>query len=117
MVATGGATFTVDSSGRISITALAPGAVSTVTVTATREGYTTTSAQTTGSALVAGTTPTFSTPRPTAGGFTFDNTNYLPSVTDALAASAGATATIDASGHVTVTGLVPVATARVSVTA
>ena len=57
VVATGEATVTVDSSGHISITALEPGAASTATVTATRDGYTTTSAQTTGSALFAGRHP------------------------------------------------------------
>ena len=49
---------------------------STVTITATRTGYTTTSAQTSGSALLTGTGVDLSSPISTSTGYVFTITNY-----------------------------------------
>jgi hypothetical protein len=62
------------------VSGLAAGASSSTTVVATRIGYADGSATTSGSALAAGTTPTFSVPVRTADGFTFEITNYSADV-------------------------------------
>ena len=89
----------------VSVSGLGDGESAIVTVLATQEGYTATSAEQGGSALPAGVVPTFSTPVATADGFTFDITNYDPATLYTLGASNGANASIDSDGHVTVTGL------------
>ncbi len=61
---------------RLTVTGLTPGASATVTVTTARAGYANGSAAVTGSALLAALVPTFSTPVPTANGFTVNVTNY-----------------------------------------
>ncbi len=89
----------------VAVSGLADGASSTVTVTATRDGYATASASQTGSALPAGTVPTFSAPSSTADGFTFDITNYDPGTLYTFDATNGGRVAVDSAGHVTVTGL------------
>jgi titin len=91
----------------VSVSGLDAGESATVTVLATQDGYTATSADQSGSALPAGVVPAFSTPVATADGFTFDITNYDPGTLYTLGASNGATASVDSDGHVTVTGLAP----------
>ena len=61
---------------RLTVSALAFGTSATVTVTTVRTGYVVGTATTTGSALLAPLTPFFSTPIPTANGFTVNVTNY-----------------------------------------
>ncbi|MFS0853406.1 fibronectin type III domain-containing protein [Microbacterium sp. 179-I 3D4 NHS] len=64
----------------------------------------------------AGTQPTFGPVTSTADGFTVPVTNFHPGVTYSLA-TAGGTATLSATGVLTVTGLAPRASTTVEVTA
>ena len=111
--ATNGATVVVSGS-TVTVTGLAPGAASTVTVSAAKYGRVGTQANVTGSALLAGVTPVLGAATRTADGFSFSVTNFDPTSTYGVAASAG-TATISGS-TVTVTGLAPGAASTVTVT-
>lgn len=71
------------------VSALAPGASATVTVTTARTDYAAGSATVTGSALLAALIPTFSTPISTATGFTVNVTNYNPAYKFTSRTSAG----------------------------
>jgi predicted RNA-binding protein with TRAM domain len=113
---TNGASAVIDVFGQVTVTGLAPGAASTTTMTATRTGYTTTSVSVPGSALNTGATPTFSLPARVADGYTFDITNYSPSVTYDLVAGRGS-ATAGPTGHVTVAGLASGTSSTTTVTA
>ena len=93
------------SGSTVTVSGLADGASATVTVLASRDGYATTSATQTGSALPAGVVPTFSTPVRTADGFTFDITNFDPNTLYTFDATDGGVVSVDNAGHVTVTGL------------
>jgi hypothetical protein len=112
--ATNGASAS-NSAGTVTVTGLAAGASSTVTVTATKAGETTTSAAATGSALLAGTTPTFGAVTRTVGGFSFQITNFSAAVTYTLTPTAGS-ASLSGS-TVTVTGLTTGQTSSVTVAA
>jgi titin len=111
-----GGSASVDTSGLVTVTGLEPGTAATTTVTATQDGFTTTSDSTTGSALDAGEVPTLSTPERTADGYTFTIDNYSSSVTYDVAATDGS-ASVDSSGVVTVTGLEAGTVATTTVTA
>ncbi|TFB77325.1 fibronectin type III domain-containing protein [Cryobacterium glaciale] len=101
--ATNGASFT-RSGANITVSALAAGASAALTVNATRTGFTPTSAATSGTALLAGLTPTFGTPVRTADGFTVDITNWDPNYTFvSVVASQGMTSRTDST--ITVIGL------------
>jgi len=96
----------------LTVTGLTGGVSSIVSVATTRAGYAAAAATVTGSAaLGAALTPTFSTPVPTADGFTVNVTNYNPAytfTTSIAAGSPGAVSTDTASGAIlplTVTGL------------
>ncbi len=99
----------------ISVSGLDAGESATVTVLATQDGYAATSADQTGSALNTGVTPAFSAPVSTADGFTFDITNYQPGALYTFSTTGGV-ATVDSTGHVTVTGVAGGASSTVSVT-
>jgi predicted RNA-binding protein with TRAM domain len=88
----------------VTVLGLAPGASSTVTVTATRAGYSSTSAHTSGAALATGTAPTFTNVAQTATGFTFDIDNYLAGLLYTFEATGTATVTQNGA-HVVVSGL------------
>ena len=102
------------SGSTVTVTGLLPGADSTVTVTASKAGYTDASAATTGTALLAGVAPVFDAPTRTPDGFTFSVTNldaaasYVVTATDGSVSLTGST--------VTVTGLLPGAGSTVTVT-
>ncbi len=112
-VATNGASVTLSGSN-ITVTGLSNGASSQVTVTATKSTYTTTAGTVTGSALLTGTTPTFSINSPTTTGFTFTITNYDSGSTYSLSATNGATVSRSGSS-VTVSGLTLGGTSAVTV--
>ncbi|MFA7265712.1 MAG: BspA family leucine-rich repeat surface protein [Candidatus Nanopelagicales bacterium] len=90
------------------VTGLGVGQESTVTVTTTRSGYQTGSAQETGTSLQAAFNPTFGTVTRTDGGFTVPITNYVAGFTltpsmDPVVQDAEAE--VSDSGVLTVTGL------------
>jgi titin len=114
-VATNGASAS-NSAGLVTVTGLGLGGTSSVTISASESGFTTTSAIANGSDLLAGITPILSSSTPTSTGFTFTITNYSSAMTYTFAATGGATAT--ASGaSVTVTGLSTGASSTVTVSA
>ncbi len=112
-VTTAGNATVVD--GVVTVTGLEPGETATITVTATRTGYTTENASTSGTALETGTAPVLSEPVGTADGFTVEITEPDPDVTYTAVSTAGNATVID--GVVTVTGLEPGETATITVTA
>jgi uncharacterized cupredoxin-like copper-binding protein len=105
------------SGNTVTVTGLAPGATSTITVTATKTGSTTATAIVSGSALLTGATVTASAATSTAAGYVFTITNYDTNDTYLVAADSSASASIDTSGAVTVTGLTNGASATTTVTA
>ena len=75
--ATASGLVAISNTGLVTVTNVASLTSSTATITATRTGYTTGSAQITGKSLVgAALNPTFGTPIPTLDGFTVQITNY-----------------------------------------
>ncbi|MCU1441204.1 MAG: fibronectin type protein [Rhodoglobus sp.] len=102
--ATNGATATVSGS-TVTVSGLAASAASTVTVTATRLGYTTVSATVSGSALTTGTAPVLSTPVSEEGGFTVELENpdaaaaYTVTVSAGSATLSGTTLTVSGLAH------------------
>ena len=104
----------------LTVTGLAAGQSSTVTVATARTGYLAGSGQVTGAALGAARTPTFGAATSTADGFTVDVTNYDAAWTWTPTVDAGAVTAGTAAGSVlplTVTGLAGGASATVTVTA
>lgn len=115
--ATAGVADLDQSSGVVTVTTLAAGTPSTVTVTTSREDYVGGSAPVTASALNAALTPIFATPTPTATGFTVAITNYSGSYDWAGSATATTTAvTISNTGLVTVAGVAPETESTLTVT-
>lgn len=119
--------------GVVVVTGLRPGETAEVTVTATKEGATTTTTTVTGSALDRGVRPILGAVTRTVTGFTVPITNFDPEVTYTVETSAGS-ATIGANAPrrvaaaaapaapaganiVTVTGLRPGQSAVITVTA
>jgi hypothetical protein len=102
--------------GDVTVTALAPGESATVTVSTSRSGFQDGSATVTGTALTAGLVPRFSAPVATDGGFTVAVTNFDPVWAWSVTASRGS-ASIDAAGRVTVTGLASSESATLTVVA
>jgi hypothetical protein len=105
----------------LTITGLSPNASATVTVSVSRDGYSTGSATVVGQAMPPALTPTFSVPVRTADGFTVNVTNYNPAFTfvAGISIGAGTVFTGVASGAtlpLTVTGVAPGATAVLGVT-
>ena len=106
----------IDDSGTVMVTGLAPGEESVVRIRTTRDGHADGEAQTTvaarsGDAL----TPQFGPVTSTASGFTVRIVNHLSSFAWSATPSAGS-ASVDSSGTVTVTGLSAGQTATVRVT-
>jgi len=104
----------------LTVTGLTAGQTATVTVTTTRSGYTTGTANVTGTAPTApALVPTFSTPVPTGTGFTFNVTNYNSAWIFGESTNLGIVTVGKGSGTllpVTVTGLAPSQSATVTVT-
>ena len=118
---TAGSVTQGDPSGSVlplTVTGLVTGELATVTATASRSGTPSASASVTAGPLASGPTPTFGPVTRTATGFTVNVTNYDPSFTWAISASAGSVAQGTASGStlpLTVTGLSPGQSATVTV--
>ena len=77
----------------------------TLTVTASKSGYTSESTSIVGYAKKSALVPIFGTPEPTFDGFTVAVTNYQPGFTWTFTNDLGVYATIDSSGLITVTRL------------
>ena len=107
----------ISSSGLVTVTGVAPGVSSTVTVTASRSGYTSENATSSSvAALSTGLTPTFSSAVQTADGFTVQISNYNASFTWVGTNSAAGVVVISSSGLVTVTGVAPGVSSTVTIT-
>ena len=112
---TTGAIHASHSGSTITVTGVAPGASTTVSVTVTLPGVTAATASTLGTALLAGTAPAVSPITQTVDGFAFTITNPDATAGYSVTSTAG-TAVLEA-GVVTVTGLTPGQSADVTVTA
>jgi subtilisin family serine protease len=111
------ATATINVSGLISVTGIAPGVLSTLTVTSSRTGYASGSSTTPSvRSLFAALTPTFATATPTSNGFTVQINNYSASYTWVGTNSAAGTLAISNSGLVTVAGLGAGVTSTITIT-
>ena len=104
-------TASITANGQITVTAAS---APTITVTAARRGYSTQQAQF-AFGLSAAPVPTFGAVTATTDGFTVPVTNHDADYTWTASATAGAFATINSSGTVTVTGLPSGTTATVTV--
>jgi hypothetical protein len=105
-----------NATGVITVSGLAPGASANVEVSASRNGYATGRAQLQAAAqLGAALNPTFANITPTADGFTAQMSNFSAAYSY-VAAVAGGTATVSASGLVRVTGINPETNSVVTVT-
>ena len=95
----------ISSSGLITVTGLTLGQNATATITTTRTGYNSGSADVSGSANNGNAlTPTFGSPTSTADGFTVQISNYSTDYTWGNSTTAGSVS-ISSSGLITVTGL------------
>jgi hypothetical protein len=99
-----GDTPTISDSGLITVTGLDETDSPTVTVTATRTGYTT-GTTTVSSSSTPGRVPTLGTPTAATGGFTVQITNFDAAWTWTASVTPSGTATVSGSGVVTVTGI------------
>ncbi|MFN8126256.1 MAG: BspA family leucine-rich repeat surface protein [Candidatus Nanopelagicales bacterium] len=108
---------TMDDSGRITVSGLAPGTPSVLRVRSTRPGYAVGTAQiTVSSRRGPALTPTFGRRIPTAKGFTVEITNYRRAFRwSARSTVAGARVTFDSSGQMTVAGLAPATSTTITV--
>jgi titin len=104
------------SGAMVTVSGLAPDAVSMVTVTVSHTGFTDAAAAQSGNALGAGTVPKFSASTPLDGGYRFTITNYDATQTYVLTQADGATVSRDGD-TVTVSGLGAGVTSATTVTA
>jgi hypothetical protein len=107
--ATTGSVAIDSSTGVVTVTGVAPGTSSTVTVSTTRTGYTNGSASVSATSTMGGAAlvPTFGTPSATTGGFTVAITNFDAAYTWTGTATTGSVAIDSSTGVVTVTGVAP----------
>jgi uncharacterized repeat protein (TIGR02543 family) len=114
----GGSVSINNSTGLITVSGIAPGTASTVTITTTRLGYETGTATSSsfksinGAALV----PTFGAETATATGFILQITNYETNTTWSCVNSLGGTVSISGTGLVTVSGVNPGTSSTVTIT-
>ena len=104
--ATAGGTVAISNTGLVTVSGVAANTSSNATITTTRTGYASGSADVTATSVVGtALTPTFGTPTATTDGFTVPITNYSVSYTWAGTATASGLVAIDGTGLVTVTGV------------
>ena len=115
--ATASGTVSIDGSGFVSVTGVAPGTASTATIVTTRTNYNP------GSATIAATSiygaafvPTFGVPSSTANGFTVQITNYDSVHYTYSSFVFTGTASINGAGFVTVIGIAPSTSSTVFIT-
>jgi titin len=117
-VSTNAGSASIDSTGLISVSGLAPGQSATVTVRSTRAGYESGSLSVSGQADAPpnqpALVPLFNTPMKAAGSFNTYITNYSSSYQWSATTTAG-TVVIGSSGQVTVSGLAQGQAATVTV--
>ena len=106
----GSTSVSIAANGLATVTGVAPGAASTVTITAARTGYDTGTATSPSYRAINGSalTPNFTTETATADGFQIRISNYDPSFTWSGSNSLGGTVSFNSgTGVATVTGLTP----------
>ena len=104
--ATASGNVSINDSGLVTVTGVAPGTSSTATITNTTGSYTGASATVSATSVTGAVlNPTFGTVTATVDGFTVPVTNYNGSYTWAGTATANGTASISNTGLVTVTGV------------
>jgi hypothetical protein len=107
----------ISSSGLVTVSGVAPGVSSTVTITTSRDGYTSGEATSLSiAALSTGLTPTFSGSAQTSDGFTLQISNYDASFAWVGSSSSSGTVVISSSGLVTVSGVAPGVSSTVTIT-
>jgi uncharacterized repeat protein (TIGR02543 family) len=115
--ATSSGAVVINGSGLVTVSGVAPGTSSVATIATTRTGYNSGSATVTKTSLLgSASTPSFSSPTPTADGFTVSVTNYDSNFTYSLTLTNGASAAIDANGLITVSSLTAGSSSALTVT-
>ena len=116
-------TATIDSTGNVRVTGIPQGTAATVTVTTSRDDYTSKSTTILSDVIPivtkAASTPTFSTPVPSASGFTVNFTNYDSAFNLVIKTNIGQVTSGSASGStlpLTVTGLTTGQSATITIT-
>ena len=116
-------TATIDSTGNVRVTGIPQGTAATVTVTTSRDDYTSKSATMLSDVIPivtkAALTPTFSTPVPSASGFTVNFTNYDSAFNLVIKTNTGQVTSGSPSGStlpLTVTGLTTGQSATITIT-
>ena len=112
------AATTIGNTGLITVTGMAPGTSSTVTVTTTRTGYNTGSATSSSVSSIIGAalTPVFGPATSTADGFTVQINNFDANYTYGKSATASGSVLINGSGFVTVSGVAPSTSSTLTIT-
>ncbi len=108
----------ISGSGLVTVTNIAAGVETTLTVTASKTSYPTVTANTSFTAgALTGLTPTFGTPLSIVGGYTVQITNYDPLYTWTSTSGGSATTVISSSGLLTVTNVTSDASGVITVRA
>ncbi len=110
-------TVTISGTGLVTVTGVAPGTASTVTIQTTRSGYETGTATSSSVRSINGAAkvPAFGTATPTSDGFTLQISNYDTATTWSGTNSLQKTVTISAAGLITVTGVSPGTSSTVTI--
>ena len=104
--ATAGGRVSINSTGLVTVTGIAPSTSSTAFITTNRVGYNSGTGTVTGtSSIGTALNPTFGTPSSTTNGFNVQITNYDASFIYAGTATAGGSVSINSTGLVAVTGV------------
>ena len=106
---------TINGSGLVTVTGVAPQTPSIATIVTTRTGYANGIATVTATSLAAALTPTFGSTTATADGFTVSITNYDAAYTWGSSVTSGSVA-INGSGLVTVTGVASATSSTATIT-
>jgi len=109
-------TATINGSGLVTVTGVAPHTPSTATIVTKRTGYADGIGRVTATSLFAAKTPTFGSPTRTADGFTVQISNYDDAYTWAGTATASGSVVVSGTGLVTVTGVAPGTSSTATIT-
>ena len=109
-------TVAISGTGFVTVTGVNAARFVTATITTTRTGYLSGSAQAIVFTLNTARTPTFGTPTATSTGFTVQISNYSGSYTWAGTATASGTVVVSGSGLVTVTNVAPGTSSTATIT-
>jgi len=109
-------TATINGSGLVTVTGVAPHTPSTATIVTKRTGYADGIGRVTATSLFAAKTPTFGSPTRTADGFTVQISNYDDAYMWAGTATASGSVVVSGTGLVTVTGVAPGTSSTATIT-